>query len=606
VKRVLWFLPAPLLCLAVFWRVPFVWFRVDDFAWLSLPMDVQDAASLAAQLFQPAAQGTVRVLSERLPFLALASIFGVTSWPFRALTLATWFVALALMQRVGERLTGSRAAGLLAAMLWTISAVLVTPLAWASAYNQVLLAVVVLGAFYARLCGRPRVEAALFLAGFGVLESIVVYPALVLLHAALDERARAGWRRSLWMWIPAGAYALAHWLWIPKSDSSLYQWILDTRLPGNLWRYLEWTIGPSRMELRNPARQFQGLLVTWAIAFALAAFLYSRLRRGQRTPAFLCGWFLLFLVPMLPLANHVQDYYLAVPGIGLAWLAGWGVVAGWRAGVGTRIAAVALALAYAAGSIAEVDAVTSWYLKITSQIRVMYRATEGTLAKHPGSGIVLVGLDPEVFLNSVPHHPFRLLNAGRVWLPPGMDAVLDAAGDPDLLRHRIARADLLRELEAGRVRVLDVSGSVAYDVTGAYRQALAARLLAENRGLVDAGDPAFASRLGPGWYAIENGTRWSAARAEVTLYAAPEADRLRISGYAPPEVLHAGPLALRAAVNGRQIGTTTIQAPGEFTAAFPLAARGWIRVEIGCSRTYRPPGDQRELCLVFGRFYGTP
>lgn len=605
-KRILWFLPAPLVCLAAFWRVPFVWFRVDDFAWLSLPLDVHDAASLAARLFEPAAQGTIRVLSERLPFLALASLFGVTSWPFRLLTLTTWFVALVLMQLVGQRLTGSRAAGLLAAMLWSVSAVLVTPLAWASAYNQVLLAVVVQGAFYARLCGRPRLEAALFLAGFGVLESIIVYPALVLLHAALDERARAGWRRSLWMWIPAGAFALAHLLWIPKSDSPIYQWILDARLPGNLWRYLEWTIGPSRMELRNPARQFQGLLVTWAIAFALAVFVYSRLRRGQRTPAFLCGWFLLFLAPMLPLANHVQDYYLAVPGIGLAWLGGWAVVAGWQAGLATRVVAVALALAYAAGSVAEIDSATSWYLRITSRIRLMYRAVEATLAKYPDSGLVLAGLDPEVFLNSVPHRPFRLLHAERVWLEPEQDTVLDTAGDAGLLRHRIGSVELLRQLEAGQVRVLDVSGGAPYDITGAYRKALAARLLAQTRGVVDAGDLAYASRLGPGWYAVENGSRWSAPRAELALYAAPEANRLRISGYAPPEVLQAGPLQLSATVNGRRAGTATLRASGQFTADFPLAARGWIRVEIACNRAYRPPGDARELCLVFGRFYGTP
>ena len=150
-KRAACYLIPPLVCLAVFWRVPFIWFRTDDFGWLILPEHVHGLPSLLRALFHPEAQGTVRVLSERIFFLVLSSVFGVWAAPFRFCALATWFAVLTLANAIGVSLTGSRLAGLAAAVLWTTSYVLVTPLAWASAYNQILCAFFLLAALYARM-----------------------------------------------------------------------------------------------------------------------------------------------------------------------------------------------------------------------------------------------------------------------------------------------------------------------------------------------------------------------------------------------------------------------------------------------------------------------
>ncbi|PYT10738.1 MAG: hypothetical protein DMG59_28070 [Acidobacteria bacterium] len=76
VARAAYFLP-PLVCLIVFWRVPFTWFISDDFAWLSLPLQVHSLNDFWDAVFTPRAQGTVRVLSERLFFLVFSSLFGL-------------------------------------------------------------------------------------------------------------------------------------------------------------------------------------------------------------------------------------------------------------------------------------------------------------------------------------------------------------------------------------------------------------------------------------------------------------------------------------------------------------------------------------------------
>lgn len=440
-RALLWFGAAPLLCLAVFWRAPFIWFRIDDFAWLGL-----GNLPLSEALFHPFAQGTIRFFSERLYFLSLTELFGITAWPFRAVTLGVWFLDSALIQLIGSRLTGSRSAGLIASLLWTISPVLITPLIWASAFNEVLIAFVFLGAFYARLRGWRITEAILFLCGFGVLEIIVVYPALMLVHSLLFEHRR---RDYLWMFAPAIAFALAHLFLIPKTSDPTYRLFFDAQLFSNLWHYLEWTAGPSHIYLHNPLRATQGLIASWAILAALAAFAAWKLRAGDRMPLFLAAWFVLTLAPVLPLANHVIEYYVTIPGIGLAWLAGWAIVSAskWP----TRAAAATLTLGYAASAILVIGTVTAWHQRLTAEIRFAVRAVEATAAKYPGTGVAVTSFSEEAAQHCMPHRCFELVGASQSWLLVGHESeVVD---------------EVLREVQAGRARVIDVTPPQAHDIT---------------------------------------------------------------------------------------------------------------------------------------------
>ena len=108
---------AAALCLMVFWRIFFTWFVDDDFGWLSLPSQVHNAHDLFYVLFAPKAQGTVRFLSERAFFLTFSSLFGFHAVPYRIWVMGTWIADLTLASLIGTRLTGSRAAGCLAAIL---------------------------------------------------------------------------------------------------------------------------------------------------------------------------------------------------------------------------------------------------------------------------------------------------------------------------------------------------------------------------------------------------------------------------------------------------------------------------------------------------------
>ncbi|MBZ5586001.1 MAG: hypothetical protein LAQ30_28185, partial [Acidobacteriia bacterium] len=180
-----WWLAPPLLCLALYWRCFGAWFRGDDFAWLSLNLDIHGFHDLLSALFRPAAQGTIRPWSERLFFMAGYGLFGLNALPFRIVVFATHFANLALAASIGARLTGKRAAGFWAAALWTINSALVFPLGWTCVYNQVLCGFFLLLAFYFLLryveTGAARYNAwqwVAFLLGFGALEINLVYPGI--------------------------------------------------------------------------------------------------------------------------------------------------------------------------------------------------------------------------------------------------------------------------------------------------------------------------------------------------------------------------------------------------------------------------------------------
>ena len=275
-RRAACFLIAPAVCLILFWRVPGTWFLNDDFAWLGMPLEVHSLYDFFHVLFIPKAQGTIRVLSERLFFLTFSSVFGLHALPYRLWVLATWFGDLTLANLIGARLTGSRAAGILAALLWARSACVTTPLVWASAYNEILCAFCILAAFYARLrwleSGSRKWlvgEWAAYLAGFGALEVIVMYPAVAALHALLMARKRF-WS-TLPLFAPAVAFTCFHFFFIPVVAGPYYTLAVDRRLLGNFLTYIGWAIEPGQLSDLS-ARIGLGVWIITLTCLALTAF----------------------------------------------------------------------------------------------------------------------------------------------------------------------------------------------------------------------------------------------------------------------------------------------------------------------------------------------
>jgi hypothetical protein len=619
-KRAGLYFISPIVCLIVFWDVLFTWFLNDDFAWLGLRLELHGAGDLPRLLFEPQAQGTVRFLSERLFFLIGTSLFGVHAVPFRAVGLATWFVVLTLATLIGTRLTGSPAAGVAAAIFWTTSYALVTPLAWSSAYNQLLCSLLVLCAFYARLRwldsnhNRWRIaEWTVYLLAFGALEIVVMYPFVALIYTwwgrppGPQPAPRPARDKSvLALCVPAFIFVAIHFFLVPKNLADIYTIRVDHRLPSTLLTYVRWALGPSRLEELNvPQWSTAGMAATWLIGLALAAFAFWSLRKGDRLPSFCIAWFLLFLAPVLPLPNHITDYYITLPLVGLAWLAGWAMVQAWRWHIVLRAVSVLLAVAFLVGSITEITITTAWFRARAGRIRALYRAVEQA---RPGTALMLSHVDNELFQSGFQDDPFRLVGINRVYLAPGTEKGIEARQDlGGTSRFTIAPEDAMRLLNRNELTVLDVGGAAPHDVTASFAATLGQQALQSTRNFVDVGSPVYASKIGPEWYKMENGFRWMPGRASVEL-AGPKspAERLYVTGYGAGAALAGGPLTVTLRVKDKEIGSGKVTEPDRpfaFDVPIPAGIRGQtLPLTIEISRTFHPAGDPRELGLIFGTF----
>lgn len=611
-----WLAIAPAFALLLYWRVPLTWFANDDFAWLGLPLEIHHPGDLIQVLFAPRAQGTIRFLGERLFFLVFSVVFGYHALPYHLFALATWCANLVLAALIGAELTKSKAAGVLGAIFWTASSILITPIAWASAYNELLCGFCILMAFYARLRGWKVTEWIAYLAGFGALEVIVVYPGIALLYTLIAKRNpdRQGEEHPsiasvLPLFIPAILFTILHFFVIPKNTGPYYILQFDARIFRTLLQYLKWCLGPDRLnELTGRWRHF-GIDVTAITALALAAFLIVRLYRREWIALFFAGWFLLLVAPVLPLPYHITDYYACLGELGLAWLAGWAMVLAWRAGWLTRGFAVTLAAASLTGSIREDNAYTRWYYNRSIRMESLFFAVQNTLRAHPGSTLILHGVDNDLFQTGFQDDPFRLLGFPKIYLAPGGESGIVARQDlGGVAPFLISPHEVLAKLDGNQARVLDISSDGVRDITRAYQLVLAADPRTTRIDSVDAGDPNAAQSFGPTWFQPEDGFRWMPKSATVRLSGPTSpSQRLYVTGFAPGPVLKSGPVTLTVRADGHELGRQAIRNPeSKFAFDFPLPAdltgRQWLEVSLELDKVLRPPNDNRALGMVFGTF----
>jgi hypothetical protein len=591
-RRWAYFCVAPLVSLITFHRAFTTWFQSDDFGWMSLPEWLPESG-LVYTLFHPAAQGQVRVLSERVLWLVFPTVFGLNPVPYRILAFATWIVVLTFTALIAVRLTGSRMAGMFAAAFLAVNANMTRPLAWSANYNEVMCAALLLAAFYSRLTNRKLAEWISYLLAFGALETAAVYPVAATLHAVLLDRKKL--RSALPLFIPAALFGLIHVVFIPKAASPEYGISVDGRIFSTLHEYWRWSVGPTRISDFTAALGESGSIATVAIAAALLMFLAWRGAKRDFIPLFSAGWFVLLLGPGLLLPNHVMDYILVPALPGIAWWGADALLRGWRAGTAARIVATALAGIYVAGMFYEAALYSEWWRARARGARAVVEGVQTAKRVHPGSVFLLQGIDDDLYQTAIRDNPFEILGVRANLIDPR-----NIHADPaEVTRWVIPERRAIRMVDQGTARVLAVAGPSMRDVTPIFRA------IAVRGDFVDVADLRSASQLGSGWYEAESRLRWMGKSATVKLWGPESASqKLRVTGYAPRAVV---PASLRFSVNGVEIGTGAVKAPDqpfafEFGIPDALVGKDEVELKIEASRTIRPPGDARELGMAFGTF----
>lgn len=603
-----WVTP-PLALTAVYWLGLKAWFQQDDFAWLHLRLEIETPRDFIRLLFEPRAQGTIRPLSERLFFIVFSSLFGLDALPFRIWVFLTQFANLTLLNALVWRLTGSRLAGWLAALLWIANSSLAKVMSWTSAYNQALCGLFLLASLYLFVryvqTGRRRYwvwQWVSYLVGFGSQELMVVYPALAGAYALCC--ARSHFRRSLPLWIPALIYAAVHQWAAPAASGGTYGLYFDRALTGTFATYWMWALTACYFQPVWLARALTGLF-----SVALGWFVVARWRRKDRMPAFFLLWFLIVIAPVAPLREHITEYYVMLPALGVAMLAGAAVASALAGRWWRRVVALGWMGAYVAVSLPATRTATEWNYQRSRAVRGMVRGVARANQLHPGKVILLVGVENDLFWTGVFDQPFRLVGRNSVFLAPESEA--EIRPHPEYGDHRrfiLPPGAALRALEEGQLVVYSVEPDRLRNITRVYAPLARLRWEFEEPRQVDVGEPIFARQLGPGWYSIQGRHRWTGKRAVVRLGGPQSPDqRLHLEGYCPAERLREGPVRMRLWVDGTALPEVIVHRPNQwFRSALPMprAALGKevVEVAIEVERTFRVPGDGRELGMVFGRF----
>lgn len=606
----------PCLLLGVFFQGSFyAWFFMDDFAWLGLLQQTRDVKSLLENLFWPQAQGTIRFLSDRLYFLLLTWLFGFEALPFRIVAFGVHCYSLILLNRLTGKLTASRMAGFAAACFWAMLPWVAVALSWAAAFNQILVGALVLTAFWWLLrylesnnWRHLAAQWAAYLAAFGALESVIVYPAIATLYTYLYRRDKV--RSTVAMWIPAAAFTLAHLYWIPRPEGAAYHTSYSWGAVTNLMHYSWLAIGPTQLgRFTGLEWQRAGEAVGAVSALLIVGFVvYRAWIRRDLLPAFFAAWFVLLLAPVLPLLNHVSEYYLVAPSSGLAMLAGYGLVHVFRSRMALRTIALATVITYSAGSWFGAVALTDWYAEHSNRVREVILAVESAYKDRKAPVVLLAGVDTDLFQSGFQDIPFRVWGVPHVYLVPGSETAIRTREELRALEIYKTTLDRAVELLHDRqVAVLTVTNAGILDSTDRYRTiALNQYVQHAATRWIDAGDRQFSSHLGDGWYDVEGDARWMSRKAAVRL-ASPDStsDKLHIHGFLPASIAETGPLNLNVLVNGSSVGKAALTRAGQpFELSFrlpeSLAGGPPVLVEMELDRTTRVPGDKRDLGVIFG------
>jgi hypothetical protein len=291
-------------------------FAQDDITFLA------QAAGLerANWLFRPLSQA----MSFRLAYL----VFGLNPWGYHLINLILHVLNTAGVFGLVLTLGLTRGPALAAAVLFGVSSIAFTPLHWAAGVTELLSCTFLLAAMLVHLSARSRPSwqwgsALLALAAMFSKETAVAWVIFVVI---LEARLRRSIPRvadllpavcvfALFIFVEVATKQVQHFASTPAYGQSFAPGFLLA----NLSTYVSWSVGRwNAIPDRVAAVDWEAWRVALPAVFALGAMIYRG--RRARTAAIEVGlwWWLVFLLPVLPLAHHTYLYYLYVPWVGAA------------------------------------------------------------------------------------------------------------------------------------------------------------------------------------------------------------------------------------------------------------------------------------------------
>lgn len=578
-----WVLPV-VVTLLFFWQTLGIWFRADDFAWLGLRLSIHRPSDLLEALFAPMAQGTVRFLSERTFFLVFEKLFGLNPLPFRIAILAAQSVSGILLATVTRRLTGSAVTGAIAVIFWVLQVGLTDAMGWISSANQIFCGLFILAAFLAFIDRRMIWCWIIFVLGFGTLETMVVFPALLLVYVLIFDRERI--KQTLPFWIP----------------SLIFLW-LRLGVFGKISNDPAYAMHFAPKDLWNTLSVYIDLSIGWWIVIPVALLIAWKTFVQDYVPVFGLAWLLILIAPILPLKNHVLLYYLAVPGMALAFLLAFLVEDLWKRNALGGLAAMALTISLVLTQWKHTRWTLDWHRDRSAAARQLIQGVASAHSAYPDKTIFLARISNELFWQALADDPFRLTGTPRPFLAPGAEKGIDSHQEWGGIKGWMIPLPATKQLfRQGKALVYEPAKTRLNDVTPQWAKQVA-QLPEGFASVVELGDEAYIRHLADGWYQPENHARWMAKKAAVMLSTPEDATQIVVKGYLSSALLNTDAVELKVLADDQTLGMQKLQTPDtpfELSYVLPRELRGKpeVRVQLESNRTITVPGDERVLSFI--------
>ena len=372
--------------------------------------------------------------------------------------------------------------------------------------------------------------------------------------------------------------------------------------------YWAWTAGP--VWLRTPWDTPAAWVVAGValVTAALLAFTAWRALRRDFLPLFFLAWYVAAIGPLLPLRDHLTDYYPYIAAIGFAMLAGLAFATAWRRGAAWKCTAVAAAAVYLVLAVPRTMATTEYLYQRSRRVERVVLGLERAHELHPYQAILLHGVSDELFGTAILDRPFRLFGA-RVFLTPGSENGIPARPEYGEVKDFVLPPGATEKaLDQDSVVVYEAGGEHLKNITSLYSQVFAHN---GNLGVprrVDVANPLLSYLVGATWYKVEEWSRWMPRQATVRIGGpASAAQKLYVHGNCPSGLLAGGPVEMRISADKLPVGSGRV---GEQNTSFdfvfplprPLVGRASVTLTVEASRTFRPQGDDRQISCAFGTF----
>ena len=394
---------------AVYHRALGTFFARDDITFLSRAAGLERG------------EGPFRLVSG-LAFRLEHALFGLDARGFHVVNLALHLLNVTGVYALAAKLEGRRSAAGAAATLFGVSSIAFTPLHWAAGLVELLPCAFLLSAALLHLGSHRRgwvwrwAAALLALLAMFAKETAVMWVFFVVL---LEWRAG----RTPWLARDALPAAMASLVFASvfvgsgqihrfEASEAYARTTSPLFLAENLFTYLKWCVA-----LGNPIRDRVAAVDpgAWRVALPLVVAVAAALR-GRDSDAPLAveiglGWWLLFLIPVLPLAHHTYLYYLYIPwaggAIGAAAL-GRRLLDPWPRTLARSVGCLALAGVVGV----EAHAIRTRESKTQDALPVDPTLREAMLLSHALPALRAAGLKPGArvaFVNPVPRPRFDLM-----------------------------------------------------------------------------------------------------------------------------------------------------------------------------------------------------